>query len=135
MTSVLKKTTVAACAVLCFAAFMPQEALAGGRGWHGGGHGGGWHGRGWHGGGWHGGGWRAARWHGPGRYWRRGGWAGPVAAGLVGGLALGALASSAYAYGPSYGPAYWGGGCTLQNQPVYDAWGRFRGYQTARVCY
>src|ERR1700730_1154250 len=50
-------------------------------------------------------GWRGGRWHAG--YWHRGygwhggyGWGGPVAAGVIGGLALGALAGSAYAYGP-----------------------------------
>ena len=48
------------------------------------------------------------------------GWGGPVAAGVIGGLALGALAGSAYAYGPAY---Y--GGCYWQNRPVYDSLGQF----------
>lgn len=51
-----------------------------------------WRRGGWHGGGWHGGhAWRGHRGH-----WR-GGWGAPVAAGLIGGLALGAIASSAVA--------------------------------------
>jgi hypothetical protein len=61
--------------------------------------------------------------------WRRG----PgIAAGVIGGLALGALAAGAarpYYYG---GPYYYG--CHLERQPVYDAWGRFRGWQRIRVC-
>ena len=62
-------------------------------------------------------------------YWG-GGWGGPVAAGVIGGLALGALAGSAYAYGPAYyGRCYW------QNQPAYDGWGNFAGYQPVQVCY
>jgi hypothetical protein len=79
--------------------------------------------QGWHGHGWHGG-------------WRGGGWGGPVAAGVIGGLALGALAGSAYAYGPAYayGQAYYGR-CYWQNQPAYDAWGNFSGYQPVQVCY
>ena len=49
---------------------------------------------------------------------------------MIGGLALGALAGSAYAYGPAYyGRCYW------QNQPAYDAWGNFAGYQPVQVCY
>jgi hypothetical protein len=64
--------------------------------------------------------------------WRRG----PgIAAGVIGGLALGALAAGAarpYYYGP--GPAYYGYGCHIERQPVYDAWGRFRGWQRIRVC-
>ena len=39
------------------------------------------------------------RWVGP----RGGRWAGPVAAGVIAGLVLGALASQSYGYGPSYG--------------------------------
>jgi hypothetical protein len=54
---------------------------------------------------------------------------GPVAAGVLGGLALGALAGSAYAYGPGY---Y--GRCYVQNQPAYDGWGNFAGYQPVQVC-
>jgi hypothetical protein len=49
---------------------------------------------------------------------------------VLGGLALGALAGSAYAYGPAY---Y--GGCNWQNQPAYDGWGNFFGYQPIQVCY
>jgi hypothetical protein len=56
-------------------------------------------------------GWRGGyRWHNG--YWYRGygwrggyGWGAPVAAGIIGGVALGALAGAAY----SYGPAYYGG--------------------------
>ncbi|PNG27176.1 hypothetical protein CR492_03535, partial [Methylocella silvestris] len=70
-----------------------------------------------------GGGWRGAGWRGGG--W---GWGGPAAVGIASGLALGALAGSA-------GPAYGYGGCYLQNQPVYDSWGQFAGYQRVRVCY
>ena len=61
-----------------------------------------------------------------------GGWGGPVAAGVIGGLALGALAGSAYGYGPAY---YGYGRCYWQNQPAYDAWGNFSGYQPVQVCY
>jgi hypothetical protein len=83
-------------------------------------------------------GWRGGyRWHAG--YWHRGygwyggyyGWGGPVAAGILGGLALGALAGSAYAYGP----AYYGSGCYWQNRPVYDSWGNFAGYAPVQVCY
>jgi hypothetical protein len=53
-----------------------------------------------------------AQWRGRwgGRGWR-GGWGGAVAAGVIGGLALGAIASAPYAYygyGPSYGYAPYG---------------------------
>jgi hypothetical protein len=58
-----------------------------------------------------------------------------VAAGVVGGLALGAIAAGAarshyapiapgYAY-PAYGrPAYYGGGCYEVQRRYYDDWGR-----------
>ena len=88
----------------------------------------GWHGHGWHGHGWHGHDCTAAI--GAADRWYGGGWGGPVAAGVLGGLALGALAGSAYAYGPAY---Y--GGCNWQNQPAYDGWGNFVGYQPIQVCY
>jgi hypothetical protein len=77
----------------------------------------------------------AQRWHrhgywGPGWGWHRGyDWGGAVAAGVLGGLALGALAGSAYAYPYSYGGCYW------QSQPAYDAWGNFMGYHLVEVCY
>ena len=56
-------------------------------------------------------------------------WGGAAAAGILGGLALGALAGSAYAHGPAYS-----GGCYWQNQPAYDGWGNFAGYQPVQVC-
>ena len=71
-------------------------------------------------------------------YWRHGG--GAAAAGIIGGLALGALAGAAGAYGGpySYGPAYYGYGpgyypdCYLARQHFWTAWGwRWR---TVRVC-
>jgi hypothetical protein len=97
-------------------------------------HGGGGH---WHGGGghWHGGGW-----HGGGGCW--GCWAG---AGLVGGLAISALASPYY-YG--YGPAYYGGyggygygytyggdygGCHIERRVRHRAHGTV--VRNVRVCY
>jgi hypothetical protein len=80
-------------------------------------------------------GWRGYRWHNG--YWYRGyGWRGgygrgaPVATGIIGGLALGALAGAAYPYGPAY---Y--GGCYWQNRPVYDSWGNFAGYAPVQACY
>ena len=67
-------------------------------------------------------------------HYRGGGWGGPVAAGVIGGLALCALAAPRYGYAaPAYGyaaPAT----CYLQDQPTYDTWGRFAGYQRVRVC-
>ena len=66
-----------------------------------------------------------------------GGWGGPVAAGVIGGLALGAILSqnqpyygNGYAYGNSY--AY-GGNCYLEERPVYNRWNRFLGYRNVRV--
>ncbi len=53
------------------------------------------------------------------------GWGGPaIAAGVVGGLALGAMAASA-------APAYYD--TCVSRQAVYDDWGRFRGYRRVRV--
>jgi hypothetical protein len=73
----------------------------------------------------HHGGWGGGGWH------RGGGWGAPAAAGVIGGLALGAIAAGA-ANGGYYGGGY---GC-VANQPVYDDWGNFVGYQRVRVaCY
>ncbi len=83
-----------------------------------------------------------------GGYGYRGGWGGRGYGygfgALAGGLALGAIAAGAYgAYGPGYGygygyPAYgygaYGGGGCWQRQPVYDAYGYFRGYRPVAVC-
>jgi hypothetical protein len=112
MTSMLRKAAIGASAALTLGASIATTATpAMAQGWPG---------HGWHGGGWHGG------WHG----WHDGGWGGPVAAGVLGGLALGAIAGSAYAYGPAYyGRCYW------HNQPAYDGWGNFAGYQPVQVCY
>ena len=69
-------------------------------------------------------------------WWRRGGWGwgGPaIAAGVIGGLALGsAIAASNRPY---YGPAYYDGPyCHPARVPVYDGYGRFAGYRMARGC-
>jgi len=65
---------------------------------------------------------------------------GAIAAGIIGGLADGAIIGSAvhgpyYGYGPGYyatAPAYYGGGCYWTRQRVWDGWGwRFR---RVRVC-
>jgi hypothetical protein len=61
-------------------------------------------------------------------------WNGPLAAGVVGGLALGAIAgagypSAAYYYDP---PVY--EGCYIARRPAYDGWGEFVGYRRVRVC-
>ena len=69
------------------------------------------------------------------------GWGAPVAAGIIGGLALGAIAASAnaHAYYPppaAYyppAPAYYPV-CQRENQPTYDQWGNFVGWRPVRVC-
>lgn len=67
--------------------------------------------------------------------------AGAIAAGVVGGLALGAIAGSAAANaGPGYGYGYaqpapvYGGGCYFTRQATYDPYGNFAGYRRVRVC-
>src|ERR1700694_3061993 len=83
-----------------------------------------------------------ARWRG-----HRGG-GGAIAAGVIGGLAAGALFAGAYGpygygYGPGYGPYYggyyapayydYGPGCYIRPQRVWDGYGwRIR---RVRVCY
>jgi hypothetical protein len=65
----------------------------------------------------------AAAWHRHGGWHRGGGWGGgAVAAGVVGALALGAIAASA---APS---------CYLTSQPVVNRWGRVVAYRRVRVC-
>jgi hypothetical protein len=109
MTSKLRKAAIGALAVLTLGAgVMATATPSAAQGWRGG-----------------------YRWH-TGN-WYRGyyGWGAPVvAAGVIGGLALGALAATPYAYGPLY---Y--GGCTWQNRPVYDSWGNFAGYAPVQACY
>jgi hypothetical protein len=63
-------------------------------------------------------------------------WAGAAAAGLLGGLALGAIASSAqypgyYSSGYEY-PAY--PACYYADQPIVDPWGNVVEYRRVRVC-
>jgi hypothetical protein len=77
-----------------------------------------------------GGAYRGGGFHGG--YYRGGRGYGWGAAGLVGGLALGAAAAGAYGYGYGY-PGYYGAGC-IRQRPVYDAYGYFRGYQPIQVC-
>lgn len=89
-----------------------------------------------------------------GRHYHRGPSAAPVIAGVIGGLALGAIASSAsrraHAYDTGYGyapaPVYGGGyaasaygddygvQCFVQKQTVYDSWGNYAGARKVRVC-
>lgn len=62
---------------------------------------------------------------------RRGG---AIAAGIIGGLALGAIIASAhpyYYYGPA--PVYYGPRCYWQRQRVWDGYGW--SWQRVRVCY
>ena len=64
----------------------------------------------------------------PAEAWWRYGWGAPVAAGVLGGLAAGAIIGSAarpYGYGP--GPC-------VRRRPVYDGYGNFAGYRPVRVC-
>jgi hypothetical protein len=101
-------------------------AAAGGYGWgHGGGYGG------WHGGhgGWGHGGWG----HGGWGHHRHGGWGAPVAAGILGGLALGAAAAASQPY-YGYGGGYYARSCYPADQPVVDDWGNVVGYRRVRVC-
>ena len=68
---------------------------------------------------------------------------GAVAAGVVGGLALGALAAGAgnggygYGYGPAYGPGYaapvYGGDCTVHFRRAWDGYRWVR--ERVRECY
>jgi len=80
------------------------------------------------------------------QYRRRGPSGGAIAAGVLGGLAVGALIAGsrpAYASGPVYVadpyyspyayPAYQPY-CYRTWQPVYDAWGRHVGDRRVRVC-
>jgi hypothetical protein len=72
--------------------------------------------------------------------WRHGGWGAPVAAGVLGGLAAGAIIGSAaagpYYGGPYYAPAgayAYGPACTIRRERFFDGWGwRVR---HVRVCY
>lgn len=77
--------------------------------------------------------------------WRGGyGWGGPaVAAGVVGGLALGALAARPYYYGAPYGYyggyapvgyGYGGGECFIERRRTVDPWGRVI-VRRVRTCY
>lgn len=50
-------------------------------------------------------------------------WGGVAAAGVLGALAVGAIAANSY-----------GGDCYIARQPVTDAWGNFMYYRRVRVC-
>lgn len=72
----------------------------------------------------------AAAWCGPGGCWghHHHRWGGPAAAGIVGGLALGALAASTAAARPAYAPD-----TCLVRQRVYDDYGNYLGKRRVRV--
>lgn len=86
----------------------------------------------------------SADWRGHRRQGKHGGHGGAIAAGIIGGLALGALAASSaraqtrtyYAPAPAYAPtySYSYGGCYDVEKPVYNRWGEFRGYRLVTVC-
>jgi hypothetical protein len=101
MNATFKKLTVAAALASLVAAGSVAAATPAAAGW------------GWR----HGGGWGY-----------HGGWGVPVAAGLLGALTVGAIASAASQ------PAYYGGRCYMANRPISDAWGNFVGYRPVRVC-
>ena len=67
-----------------------------------------------------------------------GGWGGPVAFGVIGGLALGAILSQSQpAYASNYyssGYSAYGGSCSYEQRPVYR-YGQFVGYRKVTVCY
>ncbi len=72
----------------------------------------------------------------------QGGFGWGLGAGLLGGVAIGALAARPYYYPPPYyygpgpGPAYYPGpGCYWQRRPAVDAYGNVVGYRRVRVCY
>ena len=135
MTSKFSKF-IAATAIVGVLAAVPlataTPAAANGWGYRGYHHGGGYGGWGQPGGG-YGGGWGHHHDHG-------GAWAGVAAAGLLGALAVGAIANSArQPYYDSYQqPAYYPHqayrSCYPVNQPVCDAWGNVLYYQRTQVC-
>jgi hypothetical protein len=134
-----KKAALGAVAALTLGGAMLASTAPAEAQWRGGWHGGGWHGARWGGGAWRGGGWgyRPAYWGGHRRHW--GG--GAVAAGLVGGLALGALASRPYYYGGyyPYGSYYapvaygYGGDCWVERRVRINRWGE-RVVRRIQVC-
>jgi hypothetical protein len=75
--------------------------------------------------------------------WRRGGggwgWGPGIAAGVIGGLALGAIIATrprGYVAYEGYGQPVYGPGCYWASQPVYDRRGNVVGYsgQPVQVC-
>jgi hypothetical protein len=59
---------------------------------------------------------------------------GAFAAGLLGGLAVGAIAAGGVSPYYSAGPYYGYGDCWIDSRPVYNRWGDFVGYRRVRVC-
>ncbi|MDB5596894.1 MAG: hypothetical protein JWM36_3855 [Hyphomicrobiales bacterium] len=113
MTTILHKSVAGALAALTLGAAVAASATPAAADW-----------RGHRGGGYHQG------WGGGHR-----GWGAPVAAGLIGALAIGAIAANSnrgYAE-PAYAAGY-GGDCFRQDRPTYDRWGRFLGYRAVTVC-
>jgi hypothetical protein len=108
--TVLRKSITGALAALTLGATVAATATPASADWRG------------HRGGWHGG--------------HQRGWGGPVAAGVIGGLALGAFAANAGPryYAPTAGQRFYGGDCFRQDRPTYDRWGRFIGYRAVTVC-
>ena len=79
----------------------------------------------------------SADWHGGrggGHYGHHGWGIGGVAAGVIGGIALGALAVGASRPAYAVEPAYDGPVCYREIRPVHDAWGRYVGDRAVRVC-
>ena len=73
--------------------------------------------------------------YGRGGYYGHHGWgAGGVAAGIIGGLALGALAFGASRPAYAVEPVYEGPVCHREIRPVRDEWGRYMGERAVRVC-
>ena len=76
----------------------------------------------------------------PAAAWYRGGYGAPLAAGVFGGLAAGAILGSVarpaygYGYGYGYAPAPVYDACYRERRPVYDVYGNFAGYRSVRVC-
>jgi hypothetical protein len=153
----IRKTLVAAVAVLGMATAVatistPAEAQfhGGGGGFHGGGFhgggfgGGGFHGGGWGGGGWHGGGWGRPGWGGGGWGYRRAGWGwggGCWNCGWGGGWGWGwdpgwAIAAATVPVGVAIAsqPAYGGDpGCWVRRR-VWTANGHYMGRRLVNAC-
>ena len=122
-----------------------DSADARSRGWGGGGH---FRSVGWGGGGFrHAGGWGGRGYYGGRGYgFRRGYGGGALAAGLIGGLAVGAIAASSpyYGYGYDYGypgygygyapVSYYGGECVVERRVTISPWGE-RIVRREQVCY